>query len=153
MGKSIKRDSYRKMVTELQNEIGIKKYNASRLMSQKDCITAIYEIVRTDIQNKERKEIDKYIETNRALNDINCELKKENKELKDKTLELNNQISQKSVFFIFLKHQIEEYQESLEIRQDNFDGLLNDFNNMKKQRTFILIILILIIIGGALWTY
>ena len=25
MGKSIKRDSYRKMVTELQNEIGIKK--------------------------------------------------------------------------------------------------------------------------------
>lgn len=76
MGKSIKRDSYRKMVTELQNEIGIKKYNASRLMSQKDCITAIYEIVRTDIQNKERKEIDKYIETNRALNDINCELKK-----------------------------------------------------------------------------
>jgi|GEM_PF-3968382 predicted RNase H-like nuclease (RuvC/YqgF family) len=153
MGKSIKRDSYRKMVTELQNEIGIKKYNASRLMSQKDCITAIYEIVRTDIQNKERKEIDKYIETNRALNDINCELKKENKELKDKTLELNNQISQKNEEYTLMKHQIEEYQESLEIRQDNFDGLLNDFNNMKKQRTFILIILILIIIGGALWTY
>ena len=153
MGKSIKRDSYRKMVTELQNEIGIKKYNASRLMSQKDCITAIYEIVRTDIQNKERKEIDKYIETNRALNDINCELKKENKELKEKTLELNNQISQKNEEYTLMKHQIEEYQESLEIRQDNFDGLLNDFNNMKKQRTFILIILILIIIGGALWTY
>lgn len=153
MGKSIKRDSYRKMVTELQNEIGIKKYNASRLMSQKDCITAIYEIVRTDVQNKERKEIDKYIETNRALNDINCELKKENKELKDKTLELNNQISQKNEEYTLMKHQIEEYQESLEIRQDNFDGLLNDFNNMKKQRTFILIILILIIIGGALWTY
>lgn len=153
MGKSIKRDSYRKMVTELQNEIGIKKYNASRLMSQKDCITAIYEIVRTDIQNKERKEIDKYIETNMALNDINCELKKENKELKDKTLELNNQISQKNEEYTLMKHQIEEYQESLEIRQDNFDGLLNDFNNMKKQRTFILIILILIIIGGALWTY
>lgn len=153
MGKSIKRDSYRKMVTELQNEIGIKKYNASRLMSQKECITAIYEIVRTDIQNKERKEIDKYIETNRALNDINCELKKENKELKDKTLELNNQISQKNEEYTLMKHQIEEYQESLEIRQDNFDGLLNDFNNMKKQRTFILIILILIIIGGALWTY
>lgn len=153
MGKSIKRDSYRKMVTELQNEIGIKKYNASRLMSQKDCITAIYEIVRTDIQNKEKKEIDKYIETNRALNDINCELKKENKELKDKTLELNNQISQKNEEYTLMKHQIEEYQESLEIRQDNFDGLLNDFNNMKKQRTFILIILILIIIGGALWTY
>lgn len=153
MGKSIKRDSYRKMVTELQNETGIKKYNASRLMSQKDCITAIYEIVRTDIQSKERKEIDKYIETNRALNDINCELKRENKELKDKTLELNNQISQKNEEYTLMKHQIEEYQESLEIRQDNFDGLLNDFNNMKKQRTFILIILILIIIGGVLWTY
>lgn len=107
MGKSTKRDNYRKIVTDLQNEIGIKKYNASKLMSQKDCIKAIYEVISIDLQNKERKEIDKHIETNRALNNINCELKKENKELKDKTLELNNQISQKN---ILIEHQIEEYE-------------------------------------------
>lgn len=153
MGKSTKRDNYRKIVTELQNEIGVKKYNASKLMGQKDCIVAIYEIVRADIQNKERKEIDKYIETNRALNDINCELKKENKELEDKVLELNNQISQKKEEYILMKHQIEEYQESLEIKQNNFDNLLNDVTNIKKQRTFILLILILTIIGGILWNY
>lgn len=72
MGKSTKRDNYRKIVTDLQNEIGIKKYNASKLMSQKDCIKAIYEVISIDLQNKERKEIDKHIETNRALNNINC---------------------------------------------------------------------------------
>ena len=52
-----------------------------------------------------------------------------------------------------MKQQLKEYQESLEIRQNNFDNLLSDFNNVKKQKTKILIISILIIIGVMLWKY
>lgn len=151
MGKSTKRDNYRKIVTELQNETGVKKYNASRLMSQKDCIKAIYEVISTDLQNKERKEIDKYIETNRALNDINCELKKENKELKDKTLELSNQISQKN---ILIEHQIEEYEGIIKSKENEYDSLYKNFTNVKKQRIFILIILLIscgILYTNTLW--
>lgn len=151
MGKSTKRDNYRKIVTDLQNEIGIKKYNASKLMSQKDCIKAIYEVISTDLQNKERKEIDKYIETNRALNDINCELKKENKELKDKTLELSNQISQKN---ILIEHQIEEYEGIIKSKENDYDSLYKSFTNVKKQRIFILIILLIncgILYINTLW--
>lgn len=151
MGKSTKRDNYRKIVTELQNETGVKKYNASRLMSQKDCIKAIYEVISIDLQNKERKEIEKYIETNRALNNINCELKKENKELKDKTLELNNQISQKN---ILIEHQIEEYERIIKSKENDYDSLYKNFTNVKKQRIFILIILLIscgILYTNTLW--
>ena len=153
MGQSIKRDSYRKIITELQSELGIKLVKVGKLTNKKACIEAICNIVKLSLQTQERKEIDKYIETNRALNDINCELKRENQELKDKILELEFKINQKNEEYIFMKQQLKEYQESLEIRQNNFDNLLSDFNNVKKQKTKILIISILIIIGVMLWKY
>lgn len=153
MGQSIKRDSYRKIITELQSELGIKLVNVGKLTNKKACIEAICNIVKLSLQTQERKEIDKYIETNKALNDINCELKRENQELKDKILELEFKINQKNEEYIFMKQQLKEYQESLEIRQNNFNNLLSDFNNIKKQKTKILIISILIIMGVMLWKY
>lgn len=153
MGQSIKRDSYRKIITELQSELGIKLVNVGKLTNKKACIEAICNIVKLSLQTQERKEIDKYIATNKALNDINCELKRENQELKDKILELEFKINQKNEEYIFMKQQLKEYQESLEIRQNNFNNLLSDFNNIKKQKTKILIISILIIMGVMLWKY
>lgn len=81
MGKAIKRDILRGVVSYLQNKTGIKKFVASKINGVTECYDAIYEIVKADIELEFNKKLERQITLNKTLNELNCELAKEKEEL------------------------------------------------------------------------
>lgn len=114
MGKTIKRDILRGAVSYFQNKLGIKKYNASKIMSIEQCYNAIYDVVKSDIINSKKKDDELFKKTNIALNELNCELKKE---MQNKEIEAKNKIE-------YLEKQ------NNRLRRSNFD-VLNECEELR----------------------
>lgn len=81
MGKAIKRDMLRGVVSYLQNKTGIKKFVASKINGVTECYDAIYEIVKADVELEFDKKLERQITLNKTLNELNCDLVKEKEEL------------------------------------------------------------------------
>lgn len=81
MGKAIKRDMLRGVVSYLQNKTRIKKFVASKINGVTECYDAIYKIVKADVELEFNKKLERQITLNKTLNELNCELVKEKEEL------------------------------------------------------------------------
>lgn len=90
MGKAIKRDILRGVVSYLQNKTGVKKFSASKVNSITECYDAIYEIVKADVELEFNKKLERQITLNKTLNELDCELVKEKEELSKRLENVKN---------------------------------------------------------------
>lgn len=167
MGKAIKRDILRGVVSYLQNKTGVKKFVASKITGVTECYDAIYEIVKADIELEFNKKLERQTTLNKTLNELNCELVKEKEELSKRLENVKNygeklikDIAEAEKNNLDLKSELEEAKREKELfvselnaKTDKFIDVIdkettmsNDVKELKKMNGAVLFA-VLVLIG------